>query len=102
MGTITIPTSNTVTRGTNTLVNFNGLVRHVNFTTAAMQDTDSTNFIVTNEFDGTIHASGTVAESTTFSTGTAFPVHGTTTIVAVAEGTQSAARAIPYSIIYEE
>lgn len=101
-GTVTIATSDTVTTGTNTLVNLNGLVRQVNFTTANMQDTDSTNFIITNEFGGTLHASGTKAESTTFSTGTVFPVYGTTTIVAVAEGTQSGARAIPYSLIYED
>jgi hypothetical protein len=100
-GTVTIVTSDTVTTGTNSHV-INGMGRWVDFTTANMQDTDSTNFVVVNEFGGTVFESGTKAESTTFGIGSEFPMHGTVDVVAVAEGTQSANRTIPYSITYDE
>lgn len=102
-GTITIPTSDTVSTGTNTIV-ATGLGRLVTFTTANMEDTDSTNFTIrptSKAANGTVFASGTVAESTTFSIGSVFPMHGTMDVVAVAEGTQSGARSIPYTIWYE-
>ena len=99
-GTITIPTSDTVSTGTATIV-VNGLGRHVDFTTANMEDTDSTNLVITDAFGGTVFASGTKAESTTFSIGSIFPLQGTMNIVAVAEGTQSGARVVPYGLIYE-
>ena len=95
---ITTPAQN----GTATELNMNGLGRWVDFTTADMQDSDSTNFVIKNEFGGTVYASGTVAESTSFSNGTQFPLYGTTTIVAVGEGTQSANRSVPYCITYSE
>ncbi len=99
-GTVTIPTSDTVTSGTSTHV-INGLARWVDFTTANMQDTDSTNVVVTNEFGGTVFASGTQAESTTFNFGSVFPLSGTVDVVAIAEGTQSANREVPFSITYD-
>lgn len=98
-GTITIPTSDTVTTGTQTIV-VNGLGKWVNFTTANMEDTDSTNLVITDRFGGTVFASGTKAESTTFSIGSEFPLHGTSQVVAIAEGTQSGARTIPFGITW--
>ncbi len=100
-GTITVVTSDTVVTGTNTHV-INGLGRWVDFTTDNMEGSDSTNLTVRNEFGGTVFASGTKAESTTFGIGSVFPMHGTVDIVAVAEGTQSASVEIPYSITYDE
>lgn len=98
-GTVTITTP--AANGTTTEI-MNGLGRWVNFTTANMEDTDSTNFVLQDEFGGTVFSSGTKAESTTFSVGSTFPAYGTVTVIAVGEGTQSASREIPYSIIYEE
>lgn len=97
-GTVTISTP--AANGTDTQT-INGLGRWVDFTTANMEDTDSTNFVVTNEYGGTVFASGTKAESTGISVGSTFPMHGTSTIVAVGEGTQSADRTISYAITYE-
>jgi len=101
VGTITIVTSDTVTTGTATEV-MNGEAKFVEFTTAAMQDTDSTDISIVLSEGGTVYASGTVAESTGFSNGTVFPVFGTHDIVATAEGTQSGNREIPYNILFEE
>lgn len=98
-GTITIATP--AANGTVTHV-LNGLGRHVDFTTANMEDTDSTNFVITDEFGGTVFASGTKAESTTYSVGSTFPMYGTVKFIAVGEGTQSANRSVPFGIIYEE
>jgi len=98
-GTVTIATP--AANGTTT-TEINGLVRWMDFTTGAMEGTDSTNFILTNDCGGTLYASGTKAESTTFSVGTTFPVHGVTTITAVGEGTQGVSVDHTYSIIYEE
>lgn len=99
-GTITIPTSDTVTKGTNTEI-LNGECRWVEFTTPAMEDTDSTLLeIITSERGGTIFSSGTKAESTTSQAGTIFPLYGTMKIVATAEGTQSAAVKVGYTIYY--
>ena len=99
-GTVTITTP--AANGTTTEANMNGLARWVDFTTPAMEDTDSTNFIVTNEYGGTVFASGTKAESLMTSVGSVFPVWGTSTIVAVGEGTQSASRSISYAITFDE
>lgn len=100
-GTVTIVgNDNSTTRGTQIKV-LNGQVHWIDFTTANMQDTDSTNFTMTNEFGGTIFASGTVAEQTTFNYGSVFPVVGTTSIICIAEGTQSANREIPFNVFYE-
>lgn len=102
-GTVTIPTSDTVLAGTNSHV-MAGLVRWVGFTTANMQDTDSTLFTILETgkaVNGTMFTTGTVAESTSFNYGTIFPVHGTVEVRMTAEGTQAAARAIPYTVLYE-
>jgi len=98
-GTVTITTP--AANGTTT-VNINGVVRWMDFTTGAMGGTDSTNFILTNEYGGTLYASGTKAESAMFSVGTVFPVFGTTTLVAIGEGTQGASVDHTYAIVYEE
>ncbi len=97
-GTITIPTSNTVTTGTVTLEGINGLTNNVIFTTANMEATNSTNFQIVNSSDQAILTSGTKAESTTFVLGTQVALVDGDKIVVTAEGTQSAARAITYDI----
>jgi hypothetical protein len=100
LGTVTITTP--AANGTTTEVNMNGLVRWLDFTTGAMEDTDSTNFILENEYGGTVFASGTLDESVVSSFGSVFPVRGTTTVVAVGEGTQGASVDHVYSITYDE
>jgi len=100
-GTVVIPTSNTVTTGTNTEI-LNGRFLWLEWVTANMQDTDSTRLRIIGEDGGTFHDTGTVAESTRFTTGTEFPVAGTVEVVAVAEGTQSAARDVAYSFYIRE
>lgn len=101
-GTITIATSETTTTGTVT-ANLNGIANHVTFTTPDMQSTNSTKLevIVTESPVGTVFNSGTKAESSSFSIGSTFPLYGSVNIVATAEGTQAANKAIPYTIYYE-
>ena len=99
-GTITIPTSDTVTTGTLTLDNINGVTNSVIFTTADMQGTDSTNFQIVNSSDQALITSGTKAESSTFILGTTVALVTGDKIVVTAQGTQSANRAIPYDIRY--
>ncbi len=99
-GTAVIPTSDTVSTGTVTLDNINGLTQTVFFTTDNMEGVDSTNFQVVNANDVAFLTSGTVAESTTTVLGTAVPLVTGDKIVVTAEGTQSADRAITYDIRY--
>jgi len=101
-GTVTIVSDNTYKNGTTT-VTLNGLMKSVTFVTPNMEATDSTNFQMYDPNNYSIWSSGTVAESSTTTVnfgGTALdrPLYGTTTIIAVAEGTQSAERAIPFVI----
>lgn len=97
-GTATIVTSNTVTTGTVDLSGINGLTNNIIFTTADMEDTDSTNFQIVNSSGVAFMTSGTKAESTTFVLGTQVAIVDTDKIVVTAEGTQSADRAITYDI----
>ena len=97
-GTVTITTP--AANGTTT-VNINGEVKWMDFTTGAMEGTDSTDFTLTNEYGGTLYTSGTKAESAMFSIGTVFPVFGTTTIVATGEGTQGLSVDHTFAITYE-
>ena len=99
-GTATIPTSDTVSTGTVTLDNINGLTQTVFFTTPDMEGVDSTNFQVVNASDVAFLTSGTVAESTTTVLGTSVLLVTGDKIVVTAEGTQSADRAITYDIRY--
>ena len=98
-GTITIITSETVLAGTAKEA-LNGQMQWLEWVTANMQDTDSTKLDIVSSAGGTLYTSGTVAESTRFTVGTQFPVEGTISLVATAEGTQSASRAIIYSLYY--
>lgn len=101
-GTITIATSDTTMAGT-VSARLNGLGRHVTFNTPNMESTNSTKVqvIVTASPVGTVFDSGTKAESSSFSIGSEFPLFGSVDIIATAEGTQSANRAIPYTLYYE-
>lgn len=99
-GTIRIVTSDTVSTGTATIVT-NGEVSHIVLVTPDMEGSDSTNLEVLNENGFTYAETGTSPESTTTSIGTIFPLHGTSSIVVTAEGTQSANRDIVYNIFYK-
>jgi len=99
-GTVVIPTSDTVTTGTNTEV-LEGQAQWIEMSTPAMQATDSTKIeLVTSVLGGTIFTSGTKAESTVSQIGSVFPLYGTMKVVATAEGTQAAAKSIGYTIYY--
>lgn len=102
VGTITIPTSDTVTKGT-VQAALNGQASLVTFSTPDMQATNSTllEVVVPKSPAGTVFSSGTKAESSSFSIGSSFPLYGNVNIVATAEGTQAAAKAITYTIYYE-
>jgi hypothetical protein len=99
-GTITIPTSNTVTTGTQVIGAVNGVTKTIFFTTDDMQDTDSTAMTITNSSDAVFFNSGTKAESTTSIIGSEVGIVPGDKIVMTAEGTQSAARSIVFDIRY--
>ena len=102
-GTVTIATSDTTTAGTNTYSLINGQASHVTFTTPNMTATNSTKLevIITESPVGTVFDSGTKAESSSFSIGSSFPLYGPINIVATSQGTESADKAIPFTIYYE-
>jgi len=100
-GSVVIPTSDTVTKGTTTIPDgMNGYTTHIFFTTPAMQDTDSTQFQITNSAGAVYVDSGTVAESLTTILGTTVGIIGGDKIICTAEGTQSAARTVTFDIRY--
>jgi len=99
-GTITIPASDTVSTGTQTIGQVNGVTKTVIFTTPDMQDTDSTAMTIVNASDVAFFSSGTKAESTTSVIGSEVGIIPGDKIVMTAEGTQSAARAISFDIRY--
>jgi len=99
-GTITIPLSNSVTTGTQTIGAINGVTKTIIFTTADMQDTDSTEMTIVNSSDAGFFASGTKAESASHVIGSEVAIVAGDKIVMTAEGTQSAARAITFDIRY--
>lgn len=97
-GTITIPTSDSVTTGTAVLGETNGLTKTIFFTTPDMEGSDSTNFQIVNSSGYAFMTSGTKAESTTTILGTSVAIIPGDKIVVTAEGTQSADVAIVYDI----
>lgn len=98
-GTITIPTSDTVSTGTQTLTEAQACrTHHLIFTTPDMQDTDSTAMSIVNASNETFFSSGTKAESTTTSVGSQVILISGDKVIMTAEGTQQAARAITYEI----
>jgi hypothetical protein len=100
-GTITIPASDTVMKGTLDAT-VNGIIRAASLTTVAMQDTDSTNLILQDATGGTLWATGTTAESATTHYGTmVIPVDTTMEFVAIAEGTQSGTVKPVFTIHYQ-
>jgi len=101
-GTVTIVSDNTYKAGTTT-VELNGLMRGLTFVTPDMEDTDSTDLSLYDSYGYLVHSSGTVAElgtTTVYFGGTALdrPLFGVTTLIATAEGTQSAARDVVFTI----
>jgi len=99
-GTITIPTSDTVTTGTQVIGQVNGVTKTIFLTTPDMQDTDSTKMEIVNSSDAVFFTSGTKAESATSVIGSEVGIVPGDKIVMTAEGTQSAARAIAFDIRY--
>jgi len=96
-GTIAIATPGSA--GTEAIV-INGLCRWLELLTDDMEDTDSTLLKVLSPSGGTLYQSGTTAESTRLTVGTVFPMHGTVSLEAHAEGTQSADKTLKYDIYY--
>lgn len=97
-GTVTIPTSDTVTTGTVTLGKVEGVTKTIFFTTPDMDVTDSTNFQIVNSSGAAFMTSGTVAESTTTILGTEVALIEGDKIIVTAQGTQGADAAITYDI----
>ena len=97
-GTITVPTSDTVTTGTVTLGEVNGVTKTIFFTTPDTEDTDSINFQIVNSSGAAFVESGTKAESTTTVMGTEVALVKGDKIIVTAQGTQSADAAITYDI----
>lgn len=99
-GTITIPASDTVSTGTVSFPDTSGVTKVMVWSTANMEDTDSTAFAIVTPFGKTIYSSGTLAESTNTISTTEVPVRFGDKIVATAEGTQSASRALTFEVRY--
>lgn len=101
-GTITIPTSDTVTAGTATEV-LNGQLSAAVFSVPALEGTGTATMVGTEVLGGTIYAS-TAANESTYATvhpwGTPTFFDGTLSLTATANGTQSAARSIVYNLYY--
>jgi len=98
-GTITIPTSDTVTTGTQVLgPGAQGKTTHMILVTPAMEGTDSTKMEIQTTNSEVFFNSGTKAESGTTSTGSEVILVPNDEVVMTAEGTQSAARDIIYEI----
>src|SRR3990167_9074268 len=97
-GTVTIPTSDTVTTGTQTIGQVNGVSKTFILVTPAMEATNSTKMELTNENGAIYFNSGTKAESVTSIIGSEVAIVPGDKIIMTAEGTQSAARAIVFDI----
>ncbi|MBU1092541.1 hypothetical protein KJ836_02650 [Patescibacteria group bacterium] len=97
-GTVTIPTSTTVTTGTVTLEDINGLTNQIFFTTPSMTGTDTPKLQIVNSAGAVFMDSGTVAESVTTILGTQVALVSGDKMIATASGTQSAAADIVYDI----
>jgi len=99
-GTITIPASDTVSTGTQTIGNVNGVTKTIFLTTPNMEDTDSTAMTIVNSSGATFFNSGTKAESATSVIGSEVGIVLGDQIIMTAEGTQSAAKAVAFDIRY--
>lgn len=99
VGTISIPLSETVTSGTLTS-GFNGLMRHITITTPAMEVTGTATVNILDAAGGTLYTQAQ-DEGLTTTYGSIVPVLTTMKFVAVANGTQSAARSIVVRAYYE-
>jgi len=99
-GTVTIPASDTVSTGTYTIGQVNGVTKNIFFTTPNMEDTDSTKMEIKNSSDAAFFDSGTKAESATSVVGSEVGIIPGDKIVFTAEGTQSAAAAITFDVRY--
>ena len=97
-GTITIPTSDTVSTGTQVIGQVNGMTKNIFITPPEMEGTDSTEMTIVNASDAGFFASGTVAENTTTVVGSEVLIIPGDKIVMTAEGTQSANVAIAFDI----
>lgn len=97
-GTITIPTSDTVTTGTQVIGQVNGVTQTIFFTTPNMEGTDSTNMQIVNSADVAFFTSGTKAESATSVIGSQVAIVPGDKIVMTAEGTQSANVGVAFDI----
>jgi hypothetical protein len=99
-GTVVIPVSDTVTTGTQTIGEVNGVTKNIFFTTPDMQDTDSTKMEIVNSAGVAFFDSGTKAESATSVIGSEVGIVPGDKIIFTAEGTQSANRSVAFDIRY--
>ena len=97
-GTVTIPTSTTVTTGTVTFGSVNGVTKTIFFTTPSMTGTDTPKIQLVNSAGAVYMDSGTVAESVTTVLGTEVAIVAGDKLIATASGTQSAVADIVYDI----
>ena len=101
-GTITIPTSDTVQVGTAVVV-ITGDLSSLVVSVPALEGTGTATILGTDGLGGTIYTSTAVNESalaTVRQFGTPGNFDGTLTLTATANGTQSAARSIPFNLYY--
>ena len=101
-GTITIPTSDTVTVGTSTEI-IDGMLGHLVVSVPALEGTGTATILGTESLGGTIYAS-TAKNGSTIGmiapVGTPTYFSGTLKLTATANGTQSAARNITYNLYF--
>jgi len=101
-GTITIPTSDTVTAGT-TSIYLNGILSPIVVSVPALEGTGTATVLGVDNLGGTIFSSTAINESAKAVVppfGTPSYFDGTLTLTATASGTQSAARIITFNLYY--
>ena len=99
VGTITIPTSDTISAGTVSAL-INGVTSQIQFVVPTTEDTDTVEFKIQNSADREIFASGEKAESSTNIMNVERALQGTIDFVAEAQGTQSAAIDLVFEVYY--
>jgi len=99
LGTVIVPTSDTVTSGT-TANTVNGLMRYVTFKTPAMTATGTATLKITDVDGGTLFTQAQ-DESGTTTYGSIVPLTDNMNYVVTANGTQAAAGTFTFNLYYE-
>jgi hypothetical protein len=101
LGTVVIPTSDTVTSGT-LAASFSGLLRNVTLVTPAMTGTGTATMTLVDSLGGTPVALAGQDESVTTNYGTIQPIGTAMEWVVTANGTQDAAATVTFAAHYEQ